>query len=80
MATPVHLQKNVQQGASTTVFAAVSPLLEGIGGRYFNDNAEAVTVRERPADPEVLVTTVAQYALDPEAADRLWSLSEDFLR
>lgn len=80
LATPVELQKSVQQGASTSIFAAVSPLLEGIGGRYFNDNTEAVVVRERPADPKVLVTTVAQYALDPDAADRLWALSEGFLR
>ena len=80
LATPVDQQKSVQQGASTTVFAALSPLLDGIGGRYFNDNAEATVVSERPADPEVLVTTVAQYALDPDAADRLWALSENFLR
>ena len=80
LATPVDQQKTVQQGASTTVFAAVSPLLEGIGGRYLNDNAEATTVSERPTDPAVLVTTVARYALDPEGADRLWVLSEEFLR
>jgi NAD(P)-dependent dehydrogenase (short-subunit alcohol dehydrogenase family) len=80
LATPVDRQKNLQQGASTSVFAAVSPLLEGVGGRYFNDNTEAVTVLERPEDPDVLVSSVAEYALDPEAADRLWVVSEDFLR
>jgi NAD(P)-dependent dehydrogenase (short-subunit alcohol dehydrogenase family) len=79
LATPVDQRKSVEQGASTSVFAAVSPLLKGVGGRYFNDNAEAITVRERPADPAVLVTTVAEYALDPEGADRLWTLSERFL-
>jgi NAD(P)-dependent dehydrogenase (short-subunit alcohol dehydrogenase family) len=77
--TPEHLQKNVQQGASTSVFAAVSPLLEGIGGRYFNDNTEATVVDERLTDPAVLVNTVARYALDPENADRLWTVSEQFL-
>jgi NAD(P)-dependent dehydrogenase (short-subunit alcohol dehydrogenase family) len=76
---PVHLQKNVQQGASTSVFAAVSPLLEGIGGRYFNDNTEASVVDERLSHPAVLVNTVARYALDPENADRLWTVSEQFL-
>lgn len=80
LATPVSRQKSVQQGASTSVFAAVSPLLEGVGGRYFNDNTEATTVQERPEDPEVLVTTVANYALDSDAADRLWALSEGFLQ
>jgi NAD(P)-dependent dehydrogenase (short-subunit alcohol dehydrogenase family) len=79
LATPVDQQKTVQQGASTTIFAAVSPQLEGIGGRYFNDNTEATTADERSTDPEVLVTTVARYALDPDGADRLWALSERFL-
>jgi NAD(P)-dependent dehydrogenase (short-subunit alcohol dehydrogenase family) len=79
LATPVDQQKTVQQGASTTIFAAVSPLLERIGGRYFNDNTEATPVDERPVDPQQLVTTVATYALDPEGADRLWNVSERFL-
>lgn len=80
LATPEDQQKNVRQGASTSVFAAVSPLLRGIGGRYFNDNTEATPVDVRPEDPAVLVTTVANYALDPEGADRLWAASERFLR
>jgi hypothetical protein len=79
LATPVDQQKTVQQGASTTIFAAVSPLVERIGGRYFNDNTEATPVDERPVDPQQLVTTVATYALDPEGADRLWNVSERFL-
>jgi NAD(P)-dependent dehydrogenase (short-subunit alcohol dehydrogenase family) len=80
LATPVDQQKSVQQGASTSIFAAVSPLLKGIGGRYFNDNIEATPVDERPADPAVLVGTVANYALDPAGAERLWAASEQFLR
>jgi NAD(P)-dependent dehydrogenase (short-subunit alcohol dehydrogenase family) len=80
LATPLHLQKSVQQGASTTVFAAVSPLLDGIGGRYFNDNAEATPTDRRDPDPEKLVTTVAPYALDPDNAERLWTVSERFLQ
>ncbi|WP_431896731.1 SDR family NAD(P)-dependent oxidoreductase [Micromonospora haikouensis] len=79
LATPQDQQKDVHQGAATSIFAAVSPLLEGIGGRYFNDNTEAVPVDERPADARVLVTTVARYALDAEAADRLWTASEQYL-
>jgi NAD(P)-dependent dehydrogenase (short-subunit alcohol dehydrogenase family) len=80
LATPLHLQKSVQQGASTTVFAAVSPLLEGIGGRYFNDNTEATPADRRDRDPEKLVTMVAPYALDPDNAERLWTVSERFLQ
>jgi NAD(P)-dependent dehydrogenase (short-subunit alcohol dehydrogenase family) len=78
-ATLADQQKNVQQGASTTVFAAVSPLLDGIGGRYLNDNTEATPADERSTDTAVLVTTVARYALDPDGADRLWAISERFL-
>ena len=58
----------------------MSPLLRGIGGRYLNDNAEATPVDERPTDPAVLGARVARYALDPEGAERLWAVSEQFLR
>ncbi|MGJ8686145.1 MAG: SDR family oxidoreductase [Spongiibacteraceae bacterium] len=33
--------KSIPQGASTSCFVATHPSLEGIGGRYFADNAEA---------------------------------------
>ncbi len=72
LATPVELQKTPAQGASTTVLLATSPQLEGIGGRYFNDNQEAVPVAERPSDVTELVGSVAWYALDQDNADRLW--------
>lgn len=79
LATPAEDQKSVQQGAATSLFVATSDLLGGVGGRYFNDNAEAVVVDERPADPKVLVGTVAAYALDPDGAERLWGISEALL-
>ena len=63
--------KTPQQGAATTVFAATSPLLEGIGGRYLEDVAEAPVVPRR--DP--LARGVAGYALDPVNAERLWDVS-----
>jgi NAD(P)-dependent dehydrogenase (short-subunit alcohol dehydrogenase family) len=75
LATPVELQKTPAQGAATTVLLATSPQLEGVGGRYFNDNQEAVSVDERPADVEELVRSVASYALDRENAERLWGIS-----
>lgn len=80
LATPEAQQKTVHQGASTSVFAAVSPLVAGIGGRYFNDNTEAAVVDERPEDSVHLVATVARYALDVANAERLWTVSERFLR
>jgi NAD(P)-dependent dehydrogenase (short-subunit alcohol dehydrogenase family) len=75
LATPVELQKTTEQGASTSVLLAVSPLLDGIGGRYFNDNQEAVPTDRRPADVEELVRSVAPYSQDADNAERLWALS-----
>jgi NAD(P)-dependent dehydrogenase (short-subunit alcohol dehydrogenase family) len=61
--------KTPEQGAATSVFVATSPLLDGVGGRYFEDVNEAV-VGELSAR-----NGVAAYALDPEAAARLWDVS-----
>ncbi len=69
--TPIERQKNVQQGAATSVLLAASPLLEGIGGRYFEDCNEALVVTKRPAD----YTGVAPYAVDPDNAQRLWEVA-----
>nr|WP_221375306.1 SDR family NAD(P)-dependent oxidoreductase [Actinoplanes polyasparticus] len=80
LATPIELRKSTEQGASTTVLVAVSHLLEGIGGRYFNDNQEASVVDHRPAEVPDLVASVAAYSLDPANADRLWTLSAAALR
>ncbi|GAB2979380.1 SDR family NAD(P)-dependent oxidoreductase [Saccharothrix stipae] len=65
--------KTPEQGAATSVLVATSPLLEGVGGRYFEDCAEAV------ANDGNRVSGVAAYALDPEAATRLWQVSEQTL-
>jgi NAD(P)-dependent dehydrogenase (short-subunit alcohol dehydrogenase family) len=69
--------KTPQQGAATTVFAAVSPLLDGVGGRYFEDVNESVVLDEVTPDA---TAGVAAYALDPGNADRLWELSEEATR
>ena len=73
--TPPELQKNPQQGAATSVLLAASPLLKGIGGRYFADCNEATPVDHRPEGFTEPNTAVAPYALDPENARRLWELS-----
>ncbi|MCS7479655.1 SDR family NAD(P)-dependent oxidoreductase [Umezawaea endophytica] len=65
--------KTTEQGASTSVLLATSPLLKGIGGRYFEDNAEAL-----PHTPPTR-TGVAAYALDPDAAATLWEVSADLV-
>jgi NAD(P)-dependent dehydrogenase (short-subunit alcohol dehydrogenase family) len=61
--------KTVAQGAATSALLAGSPAVEGVTGRYFEDCAEADL--HRPGHR----TGVAAYALDPEAAARLWDES-----
>jgi NAD(P)-dependent dehydrogenase (short-subunit alcohol dehydrogenase family) len=63
--------KTPQQGAATSVLLAVVPLLDGVGGKYFEDCNEAL-----PNEPGTR-RGVAAHALDPEAAGRLWQVSAD---
>ncbi|PRZ18041.1 SDR family NAD(P)-dependent oxidoreductase [Nesterenkonia sandarakina] len=68
--------KTPAQGAATSVLAATSPLLDGVGGLYLEDCQEAETVGE------IIDGThgVRAYALDPENARRLWTTSTELLR
>ncbi|MEU1587660.1 SDR family NAD(P)-dependent oxidoreductase [Micromonospora sp. NPDC005710] len=66
--------KTVEQGAATSVLVAASPLLDGVGGRYFEDCQEAAPHQAGGR------TGVAAYALDPEAAERLWQVSTTLLK
>ncbi|NEC67902.1 oxidoreductase [Streptomyces sp. SID9727] len=63
--------KNPSQGAATGLWAATSPLLAGRGGLYLEDCE--VTGLFDPASPEG--GGVRAYAVDPDAAARLWDLS-----
>lgn len=65
--------KTPEQGAATSVLVATSPLLDGVGGRYFEDCNEAVVGQLSGRHG------VAAYALDPEAAERLWRVSVETL-
>ncbi|MGA5702010.1 SDR family NAD(P)-dependent oxidoreductase [Peterkaempfera bronchialis] len=65
--------KTPEQGAATSVLLATSPLLAGVGGRYFEDCNEA-----GPHEPGTR-RGVAAYALDPEAAVGLWRVSVETL-
>jgi NAD(P)-dependent dehydrogenase (short-subunit alcohol dehydrogenase family) len=68
--------KTPEQGAATSVLVGTSPALEGVGGRYFEDCAEAPVVDRRPEGGS---GAVARYALDPEGAARLWEVSQRML-
>ncbi|WP_264763717.1 SDR family NAD(P)-dependent oxidoreductase [Frankia gtarii] len=61
--------KTPEQGASTSVLLAASPVVAGVSGRYFEDCNEA-----GPNQPGSR-TGVADYALDPRSAARLWDVS-----
>ena len=73
--TPRERQKTVEQGAATSVLLAASPLLDKVGGRYFEDCNEAAVVTRRTAD----YTGVAWYAVDQANAGRLWDTARDLL-
>ena len=64
--------KTVEQGAATSVLLAASPMLDGIGGRYFEDCNEAPVVERRGAPGQ---RRGRAYALDPANAERLWEVS-----
>ncbi|MGI5498904.1 SDR family NAD(P)-dependent oxidoreductase [Lentzea sp. CA-135723] len=71
-------RKTPEQAASTVVFAATSPLLDGIGGVYLKNN-DISPVDATPFDGAIgtaPLTDVAPHALDPDSARRLWELSE----
>ena len=66
--------KNVSSGAATSVFAATAPELEGHGGVYLAD-CRICEIN----DTEDSLTVVRSYAIDPENAERLWTVSEEMV-
>jgi NAD(P)-dependent dehydrogenase (short-subunit alcohol dehydrogenase family) len=75
--------KTAQQGASTSVFAATSPLLADIGGVYLKDNDISPLDTPRPINfgaERDIPADVVPHAVDPGSARRLWELSERLLR
>lgn len=57
--------KSMQQGAATTVYCAVAPELEGLGGMYFNNCCRCLPSEE---------------AQNEETARALWELSERLIQ
>ena len=64
--------KSTQQGAATSVWAALGSELDGAGGLYLENCAQAA-----PFDIASPFTGVMPHAVDPAAAERLWALSAD---
>jgi NAD(P)-dependent dehydrogenase (short-subunit alcohol dehydrogenase family) len=65
--------KTPEQGAATQLFAATAPELDGRGGLYLED------VQVSGIEPCPGGMGCSAWALDPEAAKRLWSVSEAML-
>jgi hypothetical protein len=65
--------KTPEQGAATSVWSATSPQLAGMGGVYCQD-VDVAPILPDDSDSNV---GVRPYAIDPEAAERLWALSEE---
>lgn len=68
------LFKNIEQGASTSVYAALSPDLDNQGGEYLEDCGISQGVKT-----ELPFFGMAPHATDMEAAERLWKLSEQMV-
>ena len=62
--------KSPEQGAATTVWAAVAPDWEGKGGKYLEDCRDAEEVKSKDE-----WGGYAPHAYDVEAAKKLWHLS-----
>lgn len=65
--------KTPEQGAATSVWAATSPLLAGMGGVYCED----CDVAEIASSADGPVPGVARHGIDPAAALRLWDISAE---
>ncbi|MGA9278781.1 SDR family oxidoreductase, partial [Ilumatobacter sp.] len=69
------IMKTPEQVAATSVLLAASPLLDGIGGRYFDDCNQAPIVHDIIDG----LHGVRAYALDQTRARQLWVKSSDLL-
>lgn len=67
--------KTPEQGASTSLWAATSPSLDGMGGLYCED----CDVAQLATDDSPRWAHVRPWACRDESADRLWAISEDML-
>jgi NAD(P)-dependent dehydrogenase (short-subunit alcohol dehydrogenase family) len=74
-AAGVFTYKTVEQGAMTTIVAAVRPEFGASGGHYLDDGQEAYTV-DNTATLAEHPHGVKAWALDPALAERLWQVSD----
>jgi NAD(P)-dependent dehydrogenase (short-subunit alcohol dehydrogenase family) len=73
--TPDDRFKTPEQGAATSVWAATSPQLDGMGGVYCEDCD--IANRTVAGTPEAELGGVDAHAVDPDVAARLWTVSAE---
>jgi len=71
--------KTVGQGAATTLVAATRPEFAHTGGHYLDDGIEAYSVAD-DASLNDHPHGVKAWALDPDLAERLWTVSQELIR
>ena len=82
---PLRQLKTIEQGASTGVWCATSPLLNGMGGVYCENNdiasilTNAVSLDSIGGADAKGNFGVLPHALDPQAAQCLWQVSEQLV-
>jgi NAD(P)-dependent dehydrogenase (short-subunit alcohol dehydrogenase family) len=72
--------KTAEQGASTIVLAATSPMLNEISGVYLRNNEVSPIDSITPVRPGFTNFDIVPYAIDSNSAQRLWELSESLLK
>lgn len=69
------MMKSTEQGAATTVLAAVDRELEGKGGKFLEDTAVS-----QPTEAQDLASPgYAEWAYDEDAAKKLWTVSNQIV-
>ncbi|GGS02032.1 oxidoreductase [Deinococcus sedimenti] len=68
--------KTPAQGASTSIWAATAPELDGVGGLFLEDLQQSTPLDETNPNP---MFGYKLHALDADSARRLWTLSEDLI-
>ncbi len=78
---PARELKTVEQGAATSVWCATSPQLDAMGGIYCENCDVARPATQVIADVGASIPNfgVMAYAVESEAANRLWGLSEQLV-
>ncbi|KAJ4367597.1 hypothetical protein N0V83_007182 [Neocucurbitaria cava] len=68
--------KSTEQGAATTVWAAIGKVLEGKGGLYLDNCTVSPPVKE---GYQLMDTGYEKWAYDPENEAKLWKMSNEYV-